>query len=41
MNKKDILRTISFGSNVAEQEQKELSEYFVNTVNWDYLKTDQ
>lgn len=37
MNKRDILRTITFGQRVAEDEVDALGTYFVETDNWERL----
>jgi hypothetical protein len=37
MNKREILRTITFGQRVAEEETDALGTYFVETDNWDRL----
>jgi len=37
MNKRDILRTMTFGQRVAEDEMDALGTYFVETDNWKRL----
>jgi hypothetical protein len=36
-DKQDVLRTMTFGARVAEEEGKDLSEYFVETDQWDKI----
>ena len=40
MNNLEILKQISLGSSVAEDERKELAQYFITTNAWERLLND-
>lgn len=41
MNKKEIIQSLNFGSDVAEHEVKELAKYFVETDQWNRIISGQ
>ena len=41
MERKELLQKVSFGSQVAEDERRELARYFVETDQWRRISSDE